>query len=129
MIPTVKPPLLVEGCNASDTKAPSLDNPVHELCNLLFSIKAKTAAITIEALHHVRELAGSACALLQEHHNGPWLDDISRQIEVIKTLLVTPNLSQPPLKLSYAATLTKGIMSSAPPPPAPPQPSQPLPAR
>ena len=131
----VKPPPPAEDSNVSDTKAvpPSLDDTVHELCNLLFSItlpkteKAKTAAITVGALRHARELVGSTCVLLQENHNGSQLDDISRQIEGIKTLLVTPHSSQSLLKPSYAATLTKSIMSPTP-SPAPTAP-QPLPAR
>ena len=58
----VKPPPLVEGSNASNTKAHSLDDTAHMLCNILFTIappkmeKAKMAAITIEALHCTHEL-------------------------------------------------------------------------
>ena len=130
MVPMVKPPPLVEGSNVPNTKTLSLDDTVHALRDLLFTItlpkteKAKTAAITVKALHHVHQLSGSTCSLLQEHHNGPRLDDISRQIDNIKTLLVTPSSTRSPQKMSYAATLAMGTKS-----PAPPAPPQPLPAR
>ena len=126
----VKPPPLVEGSNVPNTKTLSLDDTVHALRDLLFTItlpkmeKAKMATITIQALCCARQLAGSACSLLQEHHNSPRLDDISRQIDDIKTLLVTPSSTWSPQKMSYAATLAMGTKS-----PAPPAPPQPLPAR
>ena len=122
-VPTVKPPPSVEGSNAPNIKALSLDDTVHVLRDLLFTItlpkteKAKMAAITIEALHRMCQLAGSACSLLQEHHVGLHLDDISRQINDIKTLLVTPSSTRSPQKMSYAATLTMGTKSPAPPAP------------
>ena len=98
----VKPPPSVADSNVSDTKSSSLNDTVHKLRNLLFGIalpkteKAKMATITVEVLHCAHELAGSACALVQECHDGLQLDDISHQIEVIKSLLVTPKPSQPP---------------------------------
>ena len=54
--PTVKPPPPAEDSSISDAKAVSLDDTVHELRDLLFSIalpkteKAKTAAVTVGAL-------------------------------------------------------------------------------
>ena len=56
MVPMVKPPPSVEGSNAPNAKALSLDDTVHVLRDLLFTItlpkmgKAKMAAITVEAL-------------------------------------------------------------------------------
>src|SRR6266481_3607086 len=135
MVPTVQPPPPpVESSNsASDTKV-SLDDMVYKLHDLIFAIAlpktktAKTAVINIEVLHLARNLAESACALLQEHWKGPQLDDISRQLEVIKAHLDIPSAAQSPQKLSYAATVAIGTQSPSPGvSPAPPP--HPLPAR
>src|SRR6266481_103901 len=121
MVPTVQPPPPpVESSNsASDTKV-SLDDTVHKLHDLVFAIAlpktktAKMAVINIEVLHLACNLAESACALLQEHWKGPQLDDISRQLEVIKAHLDIPSAAQSPQKLSYAATVATGTQSPSP---------------
>ena len=135
MVPMVQPPPppVESSDSASDTKV-SLDDMVHKLHDLVFAIAlpktktAKTAVINIEVLHLTRNLAESACALLQEHWKGPQLDDISRQLEVIKAHLDIPSAARSPQKLSYTATVTTGTQSPSPAvSPAPPP--HPLPAR
>ena len=83
MVPMVPPPPPVASSNKTlDLKAP-LDTMVHKLRDLIFGITlpktrtAKTAAITIKVLCLICGLVESACALLQECHKNPQLDDIN----------------------------------------------------
>ena len=98
----------------------SLGDTIHKLHDAILNIAlpktktAKTVFIPVETLHLARDLAGSACALLQEHHTGSQLNDISRQLKAIQTQLATPSEAQLPQKLSYAATLAMGMASSSP---------------
>ena len=105
MVPTVQPPPSVESTNTKiNTKAP-LEDLVHKLHVLIYKIPlpktktAKTAVITIESLHLMCDLAGSASAQTKEPHKGPSLDDISHQLEAIQTHLDTNGILLKPQKL------------------------------
>ena len=127
MVPMLQPPPPVKGNKSTLNTGLSLGDAIHKLHDAILNIAlpkmktAKTVSIPIKTLHLARDLAGSACALLREHHTGSQLNDISRQLKAIQTQLATPSGAQLPQKLSYAAALTTGIASSSskadPPPP------------
>ena len=124
MAPTVQPPPPVANGAATSESRTSLNITIHKLCDLIFGIAlpeiktrtktAKPAAVTGEVLRLARDLATSTCTLLQEHHNGPQLGDISRQLQDIKAHLCPANVTQPPRKPSYAAALSAGVVSPIP---------------
>ena len=120
MVATLQLPPLVKGNKSTLNTGLSLGNAIHKLHDAILNIAlpktktAKTVSIPIETLHLACDLAGSMCTLLQEHHTGSQLDDISRQLKAIQTQLATPSEAQLPQKLSYAATLATGIASSSP---------------
>src|SRR6266481_4412386 len=129
MVPTPQPPPPVESSNTPPEAKDLLDVMLHKLRDLIFDITlskmraTKTTDINIKVLCLARDLAGSACEILQEHHRGLQLDDISRQLEDIKMRLCTSGAAQAPQKPSYATTLSTGIKSATPatdlPPPRP----------
>ena len=57
---------------------------------------------------------GHICLHTEEHHNGPQLGDISRQLQDIKYHLCPTNVAQLPQKPSYIAALLAGVVSSNP---------------
>ena len=107
---TVEPPSTPKDSSTAPDTTASLGNMIHILCNLLFEIalpKTKTAKkglITVETLLLTHELAGSACVLLWDNHEGPWVDDISRQLEAIKVHLGIASTARTCQKPSYAAS-------------------------
>ena len=132
MAPTVQPPSSSEDSSPTPDMTASLCNTVQKLRDLVWEIAmpkmkmAKTASITVETLLLARELAGSACALLQDPHEDPQVDNISRQLEDIKAHLGIPSKVGTSQRLSYAATLATGLKSPvptlsllSPPPPCP----------
>ena len=124
MTPTVLPPPPVVNGAATSESRNSLNSTIHKLRDLIFGIAlpeiktrtktAKPVAVTGEVLRLARDLAASACTLLQEHHNGPQLGNISRQLQDIKAHLCPANVAQPPRKPSYAAALSAGVVSPIP---------------
>ena len=120
MAPMFQPSPPVKGNKSTLNMGLSLGNTIHKLHDAILNIAlpktktTKTVSIPIETLHLAWDLAGSVCMLLQEHHTGSQLDDISRQLEAIQTQLATPSKALLPQKLSYAATLAMGITSSSP---------------
>ena len=111
MVPKVQPPPLVESMNTKINTKALLEDLVHKLHVLIYKIPlpktktAKTAIITIESLHLMRDLVKSASTQMKEPHKGPSLEDISHQLEAIQTHLDTNGIPLKPQKLSYAATL------------------------
>ena len=102
MVPMVQPPPLMKNSNAApDTKA-SLDGTVCKLHDLIFKIAipksktTKTTSIAINMLLLACKLAESICMQLQEHHEVPWVADISRQLADIKAHLGISCTTQPP---------------------------------
>ena len=106
MTPMVLPPPPVVNGAATLESRNSLNITIHKLRDLIFGITlpeiktrtktAKPAAVTGEVLRLTCDLTASACTLLQEHHNGPQLGDISRQLQDIKAHLCPTNVAQMP---------------------------------
>ena len=121
MTPTVLPPPPVVNGPVTSELRNSLNITIHKLRDLIFGIAlpeiktrtktAKPVAVTGEVLRLARDLAASACTMLQEHHNGLQLGDISRQLQDIKAHLCPANVAQPPQKPSYTAALSAGVVS------------------
>jgi len=116
MAPTVQllPP--TKNLNAVPTSAAPLDSIIHKLYDLIHNIvlpktkTAKTAAITVEALHATCSLVTSVHMLLPvAHHENPVLKKFSTQLDAITVQLAIPIVSSLNGKQSYAATLTLGV--------------------
>ena len=89
MVPTLQPPPPVKGNESTLNTGLSLGDAIHKLHDAILNIAlpkmktAKTVSIPVETLHLARDLAGSTCTLLREHHTDSQLNDISRQLEAI----------------------------------------------
>ena len=142
MLPTVQPPSPAQKTATKRVKTVPLAESIHKLHDIIFQVTlpktktAKSALITVDALHAARDLVAAACASLQEGNEGPTLKDISNQLESITARLTTPSSSPPTPtpQCSYASALTTGFqpptldaspLSPSPSPPPPPPSSPP----
>ena len=67
---------------------------------------AKSAAITVEALHAACDLTAAAHGALSVHQESPLLGKVSQQLDMITAHLAIPNVPSSEWKLSYAAAAT-----------------------
>ena len=116
MAPTVQPPPPTKNPSIAPTPAASLDNIIYKLYDLIHNIAlpktktAKTAAITVEALHAACSLAASArTSLPTTHLENPVLNKVSTQLDAIAAQLAIPITSSLNGKQSYAAALASGV--------------------
>ena len=118
MVPTVQPPPPVRNFDETSSSAPSLEDTIYKLYNLIHGITlpktktAKSAAITVEALHAARDLTAAARGALSVHQESPLLGKVSQQLDAITAHLAIPNVPSSERKLSYAAALTSNTHSA-----------------
>ena len=112
----VQPPPPTKNPGISPTPAASLDDIIHKLYDLIHNIAlpktktAKTAAITVEALHAACSLAVSArTSLPAAHLENPVLNKVSTQLDAIAAQLAIPIVPSVNGKQSYATALTSGV--------------------
>src|SRR6266481_4983170 len=136
MVPTAQPPPSVQSADTAITTKPPLDEIIHKLHNFILQIPlpktktAKTAAIRVEALHAICNLAISAWGSLPDHQETSMLSKVSSQLDMITAHLGIPMAPISDGKCTYAAALTAGTHGSAPvahPSPNPNQPATPPP--
>ena len=101
---------------AAPTPAASLDDIIHKLYDLIHntalpkSKTAKTAAVTVEALHAACNLIASVhMSLPTAHLENPVLNKVGTQLDAITVQLAIPITSSLSGKQSYTATLSSGI--------------------
>ena len=115
MAPTVPPPPSTENLDAVPTTAAPLEDVINRLHDLIYSVTlpktktAKTAVITIEALHTARSLAASAQVSLLAHKENTALSKVSMQLDAIAAHLAISAVPPSDQKRSYATVLTSGI--------------------
>src|SRR6266481_985466 len=86
----------------------SLASTINKLHSLIFGITlpktkaAKTATISIDMLHCMRNLVTSACTSFQDIE-GLQLNKINKQLDSIANHLGISDMTQPASRLSYAA--------------------------
>ncbi|KAF8499371.1 hypothetical protein JB92DRAFT_3124942 [Gautieria morchelliformis] len=123
MAPTVQPPPSLPDEPPGHLAAAPLATILGKLSDLIYGISlpktkaAKSATISLDALHKSRNLISSAQSALKDPRPDLQLDSINKQLEVISTHIGLPNAIQSISKRTSASVLTSSTSSAPPPPP------------
>ena len=123
MAPTVQPPLSLPVEPSGHLTAAPLATILGQLSDLICGIAlpktkaAKSATISLAALHQSHDLISLAQLVLKDHHPDLQLDNIHKQLEVISTHIGLPNAFQSVSKCTYISVLSSPASSALPPPP------------